>query len=79
MFDRASQFDILSENTDSFMWVSPLPKSLCERYRLVQKRSEESKKIYKDMLIYRSDYKLSKLDSIFISEVCRVKRECFNF
>lgn len=79
VFDRASQFDILSENTDSFMWVSPLPKSLCERYRLVQKRSEEGKKIYKDMLIYRSDYKLSKLDSIFISEVCRVKRECFNF
>ncbi|UKI35704.1 MAG: hypothetical protein L6V93_16765 [Clostridiales bacterium] len=75
---RAS-FDILSQNTDSFMWVSPLTKDLCERYRLVQKKPSDSGKIYKDMLIYRSDYKLSKLDSIFISEVCRVKRECFNF
>jgi len=79
VFDRSSQFDILSQNTDSFMWVSPLTKDLCERYRLVQKKPSDSGKIYKDMLIYRSDYKLSKLDSIFISEVCRVKRECFNF
>lgn len=77
VFDRASQFDILSQNTDSFMWVSPLPERLCEKYGLIQKKCGESKKIYKDILIYRSDYKLSKLDNAFISEICRIKRECF--
>ena len=78
LFDRASQFDILSENDDSFMWVSPLPKRFCEKYNLLEKKCAENKKIYKDVLIYRDDYKLSKLDKAFISEICRIKRECFN-
>ena len=52
IFERASQFDLLSNNPETFMWVSPAPKKLLVRYNLVQRKCDENKKVYKDILIY---------------------------
>ena len=78
VFERASQFELLAENPDTFMWVSPVPERLLSRYGLVQCLCPENQKIYKDIIIHRKDYKLSELDMAFISELCRVKREVFS-
>lgn len=75
IFERASQFDLLSSNPETFMWVSPVPTSLLKRYNLVQKKCADNKKIYKDVLIYKNGYKLSKLDKLFIAELCESKRK----
>ena len=75
LFERASQFDILSENPDTFMWVSPAPQKILDRYGLVQRRCEENKKVYKDVLIYKDGYKLTPLDKQFITELCEAKRK----
>ncbi len=75
IFERASQFDLLSNNPETFMWVSPAPDSLLKRYNLVQKKCVDNKKVYKDVLIYREGYKLSKLDRQFITELCESKRK----
>ena len=75
IFERASQFDLLSENPETFMWVSPVPKSLLQRYNLVLKKCNQNKKIYKDVLIYRNGYKLSDLDRRFITALCDAKRK----
>ena len=75
IFERASQFDLLSNNPETFMWVSPAPESLLKRYNLVQKKCVDNKKIYKDVLIYKNGYKLSKLDRLFITELCEAKRK----
>lgn len=75
VFERTSQFELLSRNLETFMWVSPIPKSLLERYDLVQKECSENRKIYKDLLIYKNGYKLSKLDRKFITELCESKRK----
>lgn len=77
VFERASQFELLSENPETFMWVSPIPQKLLDRYDLVQIPCEENKKIYKDILIYKRDYKLTVLDKAFIDELCKSKREMF--
>lgn len=77
VFERASQFELLSENPETFMWVSPIPQKLLDRYDLVQIPCEENKKIYKDILIYKHDYKLTVLDKAFIDELCKSKREMF--
>lgn len=77
VFERASQFELLSENPETFMWVSPIPQKLLDRYNLVQIPCEENKKIYKDILIYKRDYKLTVLDKAFIDELCKSKREMF--
>ena len=75
IFERASQFDLLSNNPETFMWVSPASESLLKRYNLVQKKCVDNKKIYKDVLIYKTGYKLSKLDRQFITELCEAKRK----
>ncbi len=74
VFERASQFDLLAENSNTFMWVSPVPLQTLERYGLVQKKCSDSQKIYKDMLIYREGYRFSRLDKQFITELCEARR-----
>ncbi len=75
VFERASQFELLSENTSTFMWVSPVPAPILARYGLVQRRSADNTKQYMDLLIYRKDYVLSELDRLFITELCDAKRK----
>lgn len=77
VFERASQFELLTQNPDTFMWVSPIPETLLNRYGLVQKKCSENTKIYKDVLIRKKGYKLTELDSLFITELCKSKRENF--
>ena len=74
VFERASQFELLANNEETFMWVSPVSKRLLDRYGLVQKECMDNTKEYKDLLIYRSNYKLSKLDQEFITKLCESKR-----
>ena len=74
IFERASQFDLLSENPETFMWVSPASEKILDRYGLVQKKCIDNKKVYKDVLIYKEGYKLSKLDKQFITALCDSKR-----
>ena len=75
IFERASQFDLLSENTETFMWVSPASQKILDRYNLIQKKCIDNKKIYKDVLIYKDDYRLTPLDKQFITELCESKRK----
>ena len=75
IFERASQFDLLSNNPETIMWVSPAPENLLKRYNLIQKKCIDNRKIYKDVLIYKNGYKLSKLDRQFITELCESKRK----
>lgn len=77
IFERASQFDLLSQNPKTFMWVSPTPSEMRERYGLVQIKCPENGKVYKDVLIYKNGYKLSKLDKDFVTELCEAKRKVF--
>ena len=50
-------------------------KELLDRYGLVQKVCEDNKKIYRDVLIYRSDYKLTPLDRLFIDELNQARKK----
>ncbi len=75
VFERASQFELLSQNPETFMWVSPVPESLLKRYGLEEKICDENDRVYKDVLIHRRDYTISKLDKIFIEELVKAKRD----
>lgn len=75
IFERASQFDLLSKNPETFMWVSPTPDELLKRYNLVHKDCAENKKVYKDVLIYKKGYKLTKLDKRFIATLIQSKEK----
>ena len=69
IFERASQFELLAKNPETFMWVSPVPDSLIKRYGLVQKSCNDNRKVYRDVLIYHKNYKLTDLDRQFIEQL----------
>lgn len=75
VFERASQFELLSQNPDTFMWVSPVPQDMLDRFGLVERRCAEHERVYKDMLVYRKGYKLTALDQQFITALCEAKRK----
>lgn len=77
VFERATQFMLLGMVPNTFMWMSPVPQSLLDNYGLVMRKCPEHTKPYKDVLIYRKDYKLSGLDKQFITDLCDAKRKCF--
>ena len=77
IFERASQFDLLDKNPETFMWVSPVQEGLLKKYNLVQRKCVENKKVYKDILIYKTGYKLTELDRRFITKLCDSKRKIF--
>lgn len=78
VFERASQMELLSKVRNSFMWVSPVPKESLEKYGLVEKVCDIKEKTYKDVLIYREDYRLSDFDSRFIEELIRCRTKYFD-
>jgi len=75
IFERASQFDLLSQNPETFMWVSPPPQSTLDRYGLMMKTCADNKKVYRDVLIYRNGYKLTSLDKKFIAELNEARKK----
>ena len=76
VFERASQFDLLSSNPETFMWVSPVPAAQLERWNLVQRPAARPKP-YRDVLVHRQGYALGELDKRFITELTQVRRQTF--
>ena len=74
VFERASQFELLSGNRDTFMWVSPVPEAVLQRYGLVTRECIGTRKVYRDMLVYRKGYRLTELDRKFVTALCESKR-----
>ena len=69
VFERGSQFELLEKLPFSFMWVSPVPNDILEKYHLVALSCSASEKVYKDVLIYRKGYRPTELDRRFIAVV----------
>ncbi|MBE6674668.1 MAG: LysR family transcriptional regulator [Ruminococcaceae bacterium] len=73
VFERASQYMLLESVPNTFMWISPIPDEMLNQHNLIEKECSFSKKKYKDVLIYRKEYKLSNLDKMFIENVHKAK------
>ena len=69
VFERGSQFNLLAENPETFMWVSPVPQKELDRFGLVEKQCAENNKRYRDLLVWRNGYVFSELDQRFVSEL----------
>lgn len=75
VFERGSQLELLSENNETFMWVSPIPEDLLGKYGLTLRKCPQNNKIYRDAIIYRKDYSLTNIDNKFIEYVIDAKRK----
>jgi len=72
VFERGSQFEILSNIPSSFMWVSPIPQKMLDRYGLVQRKVSDADYNYKDILVYQRSYRLTDIDRMYIEELKNV-------
>ncbi len=77
--ERASQFELLSVNNRTYMWASPIPEDILNRYGLVQKTTNSVQKLYKDYLIYKKDYKFSELDKKFLFELEKSRQNTLQY
>lgn len=75
VYERGSQFDLLSTLPKAYMWVSPVPSSLLDRWGLVQPPCIDHTALHKDVLIYRKQYILSPLDEQFLEELEQARKE----
>lgn len=73
VYERASQFELLENIENSFMWVSAIPQNILDKYDLRQIRCGDNEKRYKDVLIYRKGYHLTELDQKFLATVDKYK------
>lgn len=69
IYERGSQFDLLTNDTRTYIWVSPMPKRTLETYGLVQRRCESSKKRYKDALVYLATHIQTETEKDFESQL----------
>ncbi len=73
VYERGSQFDLLTEVKKTFMWVSPMPEDTLKRFDLVQKKCCETSRKYADILIYPLSYRFSEYDGAFIGELFKMR------
>lgn len=69
IYDRASQFELLSALPKAYMWACPIPRPQLERYGLVQRPGKEQAALNKDVLIFQKQYMLSPLGQHFLAEL----------
>ena len=72
VFERESQFELLRNIHSTYMWTSPTPANILNAMPLVEKKCNVEDNHYKDVLIYRRGYRLSRQEKLFMNIVKRV-------
>lgn len=75
IYERGSQFDILSRVPNTFMWVSPMPKDVLERHGLVQIRCGSFAKYMKDVMIFKDNHIAKQCEKDFLDILREKTRE----
>jgi len=73
IFERGTQMGLLHENSDTYMWVSPMPPSVLRQHGLTEKPCADGNHRYRDVLVYRNGYKMGKWERLFLEELEQVK------
>ena len=69
VYERQSQFELLCAMPETYMWASPTPRSVFETYPLAEKNCDFPDNEYKDLLIFRKGYRLTREDKLFVEKV----------
>ncbi len=72
VYERASQYDLLQNVKNTFMWMSPVSKEYLDKHGIVQKQCDFSDSVYKDVLIYRKGHKLTTFEKLFLEEIDKI-------
>lgn len=73
IYERGSQFDLLSNVPNTYMWVSPIPEKILKKNNLIQRVCKAEDNLYKDVLIFREDYQINEYDRLFQKKIYESK------
>lgn len=73
VYERGSQFDLLTNVPTTYMWVSPIPQKLLDKLQLVQRICRAEDNLYKDVMIFREDYHITEYDRLFQKKIYESK------
>ena len=73
VYERGSQFDLLTNVPTTYMWVSPIPQKLLDKLQLVQRICRAEDNLYKDVMIFREDYHITEHDRLFQNKIYESK------
>lgn len=72
VYDRGSQFELLKQLPDSYMWSGPIPYESLASTGLIFRPCSCPGNRHKDILIFRSGYKLSKEENLMLCHLQRI-------
>ena len=75
LYERGSQFELLNTIPNTFMWVSPMPQEVLDKYGLVQMRCGAFAKYMKDVMIFKDDHIQKKCEKEFLDLLREKTRE----
>ena len=78
VYERGSQLDLLDAVPNTYMWITPVPKQILDRYHLVQVRNPLGKEIC-DSIIYLEGHQLGEHEKNFLRVLEKVKNEVVMF
>lgn len=79
VYERGSQFDLLTMVPDTYMWVSPMPRETLERYGLAQIKCNFESKRMKDSLIYKAEHRKSPSEKRLIEMLNSTKKRLIKY
>ena len=69
VYERASQLELISRLDTAYAISSPVPQDVLDRFGLVQRKVDFPGNVYRDVLIYRAGYHLSRLDRLLFEKL----------
>lgn len=74
-YEKGSQFEILAAVPNSYMWASPIPQEILDRYGLVQLRCGSFAKYMKDVMIFKEEHIPKQTEKDFLDMLREKTRE----
>jgi len=75
IYERGSQYELMSTVPNTYMWVSPVPEHILDKYNLVQKRCGAYAKYMKDVLIFKENHVQKTSEKEFLDILREKTRE----
>ncbi len=69
VYERGIQFELLYRLPSTYIWVSPMPREVLELFDLVQRPCCDADNSFRDILIFRKNYRFSSEDKTFIKKL----------
>ena len=75
VYERGIQFELLRQAPTTYIWVSPVPRDMLDRFSLVQRPCADADNRSRDILVWRGNYKFTKEDELFIEKLRETVRK----